>query len=359
MNHSLSFLLAASLLTLASAAQAQQPAGEAPATAPAAAPATAPAAAPVAAQAAAPAGSRTMSCEMGEVGGISPERARSWHVIFCDELARHGVSTAATGQAGTQGVYRLDILPLEKKILVRVTREKPAGVWSASERAELADADELLVALPRLVSALVKGESFEQTATTTNLTGGEVRPAIKRYGEMFVGGSLMGTAFPGMGIGPTPAIGLSLAYETPSLAAVADLRLTLDASDGNSKSSAEWISLSMGGRAFLSETDIAPFVGGGIGINWASFKVPAGDSRDSFQNSGFGLYGEVGIEALRTHRSRLSFGIRLDAPLYSMENRNDYSYVESSSLGSTPTARKTAADRYTMPVSLSATYYFP
>lgn len=356
--------LAFALVALSSMAQAQPNAGsDSPAPVPAPTPpaptVTTPPPVPVQAQGRATS-SAAVSCELGETGGFSPERTRAWQAFLCDELATHGKS-ASPGAAGAQEVYRLDLMPFEKKIAVRLTRERPAGAPVASERTVIADADELVTALPRLLSALNRGESFEKTATMTNLTHQETRPLPKQSGDLLVGGSLLGMAFLGAKNSKlSPGIGLGIGYETPTIAAQADLRLSFTDNDTN-KTTGEWVSLSVGGRYFLSDTNISPFFGAGVGLNWGSFKAPEGNNgneyslyTDTHKLSALGLYGEVGVEMLRQHRSRLVFSVRLDLPLGKVEGREQSRYVDATS----SYVSYTPSSFYTAPLSLVASYSF-
>lgn len=356
MNRSTIAFLVLALVSISSGARAQTGEGAAP-------PATAAPAVPAAS--AAP----RASCDLGEAGGLAEPQVRGWRMLLCDELAKQGVR-AAPGAAGAQDVYRLDLLTLERKIVVRLTHERAGGAV-ATERAVISGGDEMLDALPRLVTAVTRGENFEQTATMTNLVSHETRPLNKQRGELFAGGSLLGMAPLGAGdLGLMSGLGAGLLYETPSLGVLADLRYAFreDSSTDsrNTKASGSWVALSLGVRHIFLDTDFSPFVGGGFALSWASITLPSSSSStpgasgaDSYQNSGAGLYGEVGIEALRTHRSRLTFGLRFDVPFYSVTGATRTTYSATTDGSTYSSQQSTPTARYELPVSLVATYYLP
>lgn len=309
-----------------------------------------------------------VSCQLGEISSVPADRARVWRSLLCDELAKRGMRV--TMGAGDE-VYRLDLLKLEKQLVARLTREKPAGTWAGSERTTLSDEDELLKALPRLVAALSDGHSFEHTAAVTNLTTAETVKPLKRTGEMFAGGSVLGVGFIGIEKARiAPGLGLTVAYETPQIAAVGDLRFTING-DGKEQFKGSLVAVSIGGRYFFTQSDITPFVGLGTSASWVSYSVPVADTSaqgqgftrtDERKGSGFGLYLELGVEALRTHKGRLVFSGRVDLPTYTAKGVTEYvypavSYPTSTYERATP-RQVTPESRYVVPVGLSATYYF-
>lgn len=119
------------------------------------------------------------------------------------------------------------------------------------------------------------------------------------------------------GFGPAPGLSLRVHYEAKSWELGGDIRF----GDGQATSTAPRVGFFMaelGGRYFFNETDVTPYIGGGIGWEYLNLQIPsigfAGD------NEGLGVFGEVGVEFLRTYHTHLSVGARLDLPFFSIND---------------------------------------
>jgi hypothetical protein len=107
-------------------------------------------------------------------------------------------------------------------------------------------------------------------------------------------------------------------YSSPRFALPVDLRFAWDDAQSDEKG-LDLVSLSIGGRAYLSKRDVSPFVGGGVGI----LKVQANDGESTGsettqtfygEQSGAAPYVEAGVEMLRLHRGRVALLVRADFP---------------------------------------------
>jgi hypothetical protein len=83
-------------------------------------------------------------------------------------------------------------------------------------------------------------------------------------------------------------------------------------------------SLDVGGRLYLTSGELAPFVGAGLGLSYFQIHREGEPSPDG---SGFGAFGEVGVELLRTHSVAMGAFLRGDAPFYSLEAAHVKTYV--------------------------------
>lgn len=244
----------------------------------------------------------TWRCVAGRTSGVPDADAESAVAIVCDALARAG------GSAG--GHYRVDLRPLGRSLLLTVSREEPADARSL----RLASIEELPVAAPRVVEALLHGLSLEQTQRVDNLLESETRYTPLRRGTLeptlgIVGLSTLGHSAP---VGAGFCVGLE--YVTPRFSIPGELRWADGESGGDP--SADMFAVSTGGRFFFSNRDVSPFVGAGLG--WMRVTVHDNmryDERGFYGDAaGLALYLEGGVELLRLHRARLRASARIDLP---------------------------------------------
>jgi hypothetical protein len=71
----------------------------------------------------------------------------------------------------------------------------------------------------------------------------------------------------------------------------------------------------LNGRYFFTNTDASPYIGGGMAWDYLNLTLPG---TFSGQNTGLGVFGEAGVEVLRTYHTHLSFGVRVDLPFFSL-----------------------------------------
>lgn len=322
--------IAASLL-VSSFALAQDAEAESPAPLPAPVAAT-PARTP------APSG-----CFLGTHAGIPDADAQTAASIVCSELSKHAAQPGAS--------YRVGLGKLGAVVILSLTMESAPGVIQEHKQLQLSGIEEVAVAAPRIVDALVNGTPVAQTQKVDNVVGEEARTPKKKPGSAHFAAGLIGVLPPlSQGAAPAPGIDLALHYETTSFAAGVGLR---GAGGKPDKTELGYFALTVGGRYYLSDADIAPYVGGGVAWSWLSVH---GDGFNG-DKSGLGAFGEVGIEALRSHRSHLTLGLRADLPFYSLHGTSVSSTGASDGYGGYSYST-TSTSLYYVPLTVALTFTF-
>jgi hypothetical protein len=256
--------------------------------------------------------SATPRCMLGAHAGIPDADAQTAAQIVCDELFKQGPPP------GVQ--YRVGLGKLGNVIILSVTAESAPGVISEHKQMQLSGIEEVPVAAPRIADSVVHGTPLAQTQKVDNVVGDEARNPKKKSGSMHFGIGLIGVMPPLSSLAaPAPGIDLDLSYESSDFSINAGLRGGGTA--GQDTTHVGYFALTVGGRYFLGDHDVSPFLGGGLAYTALSAR------NDSFNgdNSGLGAFGEVGVQALRTHRTHLSAGLRADLPFYSLKSSSSYS----------------------------------
>jgi hypothetical protein len=302
--------IALSLLVSSSAALAQpdDQRGAAPA---------APAAAPVVV-----ATPGVATCLLGLRPKAQEDSARTAARLFCDEVRGKGVAIGDLSDQAPAGgdTYRIDIEPLGSQLLVRVAHEAPLGTPRATRRLFLANYEEMNVAAGRLAEALVHDKPLSETATVTTVVRADTAPNQKKRGDTLVGVGLIGVSAPTVGVFAAPGAEGSLFYETPDIAVGASLAAAGGGGAGSGSGKLGYFAFSVGARHYLMQTDIAPYVGAGAAYTHLYLRSGEyGESGD--KNGGLGGYLEGGVQLLRLHKHHLGAGLRVDAPLYRVEDR--------------------------------------
>lgn len=291
-------------------------------------------------------------CLPGDHTGVSDDSATTAFGVVCDALRRAGaqVTRIDPSPAKRDSAYRIDLQRLEQVVLLRITYESPLGVARDSRTLSLNGVDEVLVGADRIAVALLEGKPVEETAKVDTLVGTETRNYQKKAGETYFGAGILGLAVPSVGVYTGAGIELPGFYETPSFAVGGALRVTVTGGDDDKR--ATFGSLSAGGRAFLMEGDVTPYIGGGFAFGWLSLSEESGPGRQ-FNGSaeGFGAFGEAGVEMLRLHRTRFLIGVRVDAPFFTAKETTYIPWTSSSSGELVETRR-----RYAMPITLNVTF---
>jgi hypothetical protein len=303
--------------------------------------------APTPPTAAPPAAARAPSgCFLGTHAGIPEADAQTAASIVCSELSRHATQPAQAGAS-----YRVVLGKLGSVVILSLTQESSPGVIQEHKQLQLSGIEEVSVAAPRIVDALVNGTPIAQTQKVDNVVGEEARMPKKRPGSAHFAAGLIGVLPPlSQGAAPAPGIDLALHYETTSFAAGVGLR---GAGGKPDKTELGYFALTVGGRYYLSDADIAPYVGGGIAWSWLSVH---GDGFNG-DKSGLGAFGEVGIEALRSHRSHLTLGLRADLPFYALHGTTMTSTGASDGYGGYGYST-TSTSLYYVPLTVGLTFTF-
>jgi hypothetical protein len=268
-------------------------------------------------------------CTTGAHSGTFDGEAETATQITCDELRR----------VGAHGAYEVTVSKLGSATFLSAR-----DASGETRRLKIAGLEEVPVAAPRLAEALAHRSDVKGTLQVDNVVEEETREYRKQKGEAFGGLGLAGMHVFGANALAMPAFNLRGAYETLDFAAVADLRVGGTTSD-SAKQDASALSIGAGGRYFFTRSDLSPFAGGGLSFTAVTYKGDwEGDA------NGIGAYAELGVEALRTHKGRLSFDLRVEVPFYTV-NLSRYTYSETGS----STDKRTV---YAMPITFALAYSY-
>jgi len=271
------------------------------------------------------------TCIVGEHAGVDRDEARTSADVLCHALAAHGAHP---------GVYDIRIGKLGGKLLLVLTER----ATNDERRVFIQGADEVPVASERLVTALVEHKSLEQTESVDNVVSSESRTPKQKTVQPGVILGLTGQSAVG---GPTTASGgieIDMQFRLKSLALLGQGRA---GGIGSADNKLGYASLGCGLRYFLTDSDIAPFIGGGL--MFAYFQANEGSS-PAFDGSGFGAYGELGLAFMRSSHVGGVVNLRADIPMFSLTQSNGYdSYNASGQYVST----SSTASMYLVPLSLN------
>ena len=252
-------------------------------------------------------------CLIGDHPGIPDSDAQTAALLVCDELRKQGISvTGPSYEAPVSGyVYRVVLRRLGEKIVMRLSYENPIGSIIIERQIVLTNIVEMIPAAPRLVAALIHDKSINDTLDMETVTEQE---AIWGIG-------IFSTFIPDTDIAAEPGYEFGLSRETPSYAVGYEFRLSLSDEDEEYRNSFLFITSSIGRRYFFNKRNISPYAGGGLAFVIADYW-----DRDSYSDSegnfGLGVYGVVGVEALRLTKYRLKLELRIDRSLFTFESQD-------------------------------------
>ena len=234
------------------------------------------------------------------------------------------------------GRYRIRITKLGAKVVLTLARS--AGGSAGEKQIVLSGLDEVSVAAPRLLAASAEQKPVAETMDVTNVVGDEARRPKKRHPSVHGWLGLLGAAAAGH-TGGGVNLGLSAGSERWSF--VGDLRLageafnkpaalmgaifTLGSVDIDSDAELSFVSLGAGARHHLLLTDVSPFVGMGLGLDYLSFGARAPSTTPYYSSSersgktGIAGYAEVGLDVLRTHAVGGAIVFRADMPAFAVD----------------------------------------
>ncbi len=302
---------------------------------------------------------QALTCAPGVIQGFHPGDAHTAVWLVCEEVRRQHGRPAALSPNDPPAAYRVGLLRLGQAVVLTVHVESPLGTVRDSRQLQLASPEEVVVAAPRVVEALFQGVQVTSTQRVSNLVGEETREYNKKPGEFLYGGGLVGTYVAGSSVGVQPGLDLRAGYETDRLGIGLGFR-TSGGSDYGDDGSASHVAFNVGGRYFLSDADTGMFVGGGLA--WSGLEVrqeynQIDHSGGSFEGSGIGAYGEVGVELLRLHSSRLTFDLRFETPFYRLE-QNGYYYDYDAPADSYVEPVRLDDWTYAVPITTGVSYTF-
>ena len=294
-------------------------------------------------------------CLIGEHPGIPESDAQAAAMLVCTALRTEGIAVSdPVYEVPTSGsVYRVTLGRLGEKIFVGLSHENPIGTVVRTRQIMLANIEEMIPAVPRLVEALVHNKSIDATVDMENVTEQEARELRKISDESLWYIEVFGAFIPGTNRPIEPGFAIGWSYERPSYAVDIKFRrigsIYDRSNDDNddeeriffSDKEFSFLAGSIGGRYFFNKRNISPYVGGGLAFvrtsyektltktltyrkHWIGGELVSQpyDYIKPESDSGIGVYGIFGIELFRLTQSRLNLELRVDRPLFKLPNQD-------------------------------------
>jgi hypothetical protein len=282
----------------------------------------------------------TATCSLGDHPGVDEAEAKTAADIICHDLAKRGATnTSHEVRFGKLGGRTL------------VTLASRSGNEYDESRTFINGLDEIDVAGPRLVASLVEGKPMNETRTVDNVLANEQRAPKQAQGSVFCTMAMYGQSSLGEASAASGGFDLGIGYRAGRLGLSADGRLGGVGSSDNKISGG---SLDVGGRFYITDSDVSPFVGGGFELSYTNISQPYGGTYNGdLSGSGAGAFGTVGVEMLRTHHMGFVAAGRIDTPFYSLDGQRS---VTSANANSDYASRKVST--YAMPISLTVGLIF-
>lgn len=235
-------------------------------------------------------------CTLGSHPGIDDADAQTSAEIVCQELAKHGVASPREIRLGKLG-GRILLSVDDKRLLINGVEEVP-------------------VAAPRLAEAVATGVSADETRKVDSVVGPETRAPKVVPGSVGLKGGIIGAMPATRDSGIAPGIAVGILARSGRFGLDGHLRA---GGGGGSETEMTHVVLGSGGQYYFTDGDFAPYLGGGVGLMHYKLERP---HTDSVQNTGFGFYGEAGVEALRSHHVAFTVGLRADVPTFTLKPEN-------------------------------------
>ncbi len=282
-------------------------------------------------------------CLIDNSSGVEDSDVHTAALLVCQALRGKGVQVGEPVYEApdSMSIYRVGVHYLGEATLLRVRHEMPVGTIIRERQVRLASIEEVFEAAERIVNALLNEGTIESTATTENLIVEDLDLDISLWAF-----GLLGGIAPGENSTPAPGILLGWHYETSSFGLFADFQF---ANNESERGHFQFGTIAVGGRYFIRDTAISPWIGGGGAMLFAT-------KSDAFRQdgSGIGVFGSVGIEFLRFNRNRLALELRLNVPfsklIYSEEDEIFFDFPDFDN------GEPVESDRYVLPISLSISY---
>ncbi len=258
--------------------------------------------------------SAASTCRLGDYEGFDDADAHTTERVVCAEIARAGASAGAH--------YRVSLGKLGSATILSVAREGDTpGSTADSREMRLQNIEEVMVAAPRIAESIAKGTPLLETEKVDNLVGQDTRQPKSKPGKTHFALGLVGLLPPiDQGLTPAPGLVLDVHYETGSqnLELGGSMRFGGGNGSGPAAVSNGFFAFSLGGRWYTTDTDVSPYVGGGL--TWSVLDLHMPDAGVDASNNGLGAYADAGVQILRTHHAHLALGLRLDLPFFALNN---------------------------------------
>ncbi len=260
------------------------------------------------------------ACSLESSVGLTADDASAVEDVVCAEaLARKAPGVS----------FRVRITKLGGQYVLRIVTDR-----GTDRKLVLSGLEEVPVAAPRVVDAVLDERTVAETRDVDNVVGGETRAPKKQPAHV---SALFGITGAGsLAANPTAGIYFGIAAGNARWSFITDLRLTGDALMGplglplaiatlglvspkKLDAPSSLGSLSAGVRHHLSAGETAPFLGGGIGLDHLAIRTGGGEGGSHPKNPGLGAHVEAGVDLLRTSTVGGSFLFRVDAPMFTLD----------------------------------------
>lgn len=288
----------------------------------------------------------TATCSLGEHTGVEEVDAKTAADIVCHELAKRGAtSTNHELRFGKLGGHTL------------VTLASRHGNEYNEVRTSINGLDEMEIAGPRLVSSLTENKTMEQTRTIDNVMVNEQRTPKQAGGSVMATMGMYGTSSLGETSSASAGFDIGIGYRTGHFGLAASGRA---GGIGSGSTKLGNVSLDIGGRLYLTDGDISPFIGAGFAVSYFHRYAEHNADLGELSGSGASSFATVGLEVLRAHHIGLVVSGRLDLPFYSLEGERRGAIT---TVGTGMYAYQTRGDNqhvstYVMPISLNVGLVF-
>lgn len=281
-------------------------------------------------------------CTLGDTTGFEAPDVRTSLDIVCTELA----------QRGAQGSpYEVRFGRLGGKILVVMTE----GTTHEERRAFAASLEEMPVVAPRLAEAMVHKATVQDSETVDNVLAQSTKPVVSKPIQPGVELGISGSTPAGTTFSAAGGMYLGLQFRRERWALAGQARAGgIGSTDGKLVSA----SVGVGGRYFLTDGDVAPFVGLGVGVGYFHVsRAPRGDYDTDLDGSGFTASAEAGAAFLRTGHVGAALSLRADAPFFALKSDEITAIRYDSKMKATTTVIPSES-RYVVPLSLNVAITF-
>jgi hypothetical protein len=217
--------------------------------------------------------------------------------------------------------YTVSLGKLGSVVMLSVTQESgETGKVENFRQMRLSGIEEVPVGAPRIAQAIVLDVPTESTQKVDNLVGEETRAPKPKPGTTHFALGLIGVLPPlDQALSPAPGVDIDVHHETGDGRWEFGGSMRFGADGGNNSApSMGFFMLGMGGKHFTSDSDVSPYIGGGL--TWTYLHLSAPGLGFQGDGNGLGAYGEVGLEVMRTHHAHIAFGARLDVPFFSLND---------------------------------------
>ena len=230
-------------------------------------------------------------CALDLHAGVEMEDVTAIALVVCAEVRQ---------QLPAGPLYRVRVARLGSKFVLSLTT-----LGEPERQLVLSSLDEVPVAAPRLVESIRTGTSPVETTMVTNVVGGETRTHKKKSGEIHAWLGMVGAIVPGPTAASGAGVNAGLSVGSDRWSFVGDLRAT----GGDVK----LVALSGGVRHHFGAADTTPFATMGIAL--ASVDAEREGTSD-LDGGGLALFGELGLDVLRTSQFGGAIVFRADVPAF-------------------------------------------